>query len=376
MITAALKTAGHRVGMYISPFVTCFNERISVNRGNIPNDTLAELTTEVKAHVDAMVAEGRNHPTEFEIITAVALTHFSRERCDYVVLEVGMGGRLDATNAIENPILSIITSISFDHMQYLGDTIAKIAYEKCGIIKQNSRVVCYPAQPREALEVIEQTCAERSAALTIAHMPQNVRLSIGGNSIDYPNFPNIRTALAGDYQAYNAATAICALDILRQEMNVKLMPDDIYAGLALAAWPGRFEVIAQNPLVIIDGGHNVSAAQELEMSIRQLIPEKRLTIVMGMLADKEYRQCIELLAPLTHHFIATTVQSPRAADAVDIAACAVSAPVVSIYPNPQDAVNMAVESAEYGDAVAIIGSLFLVADVRDGLIERFGNTSS
>jgi len=365
MITSVLKTAGYNVGMYISPYVTCFNERISVNRENIANDALAALTAEVKTHVDAMVAEGRNHPTEFEIITAAALTYFMRQHCDYVVLEVGMGGRLDATNTIENPLLSIITSISFDHMQYLGDTLTKIAYEKCGIIKQNGRVVCYPCQDGEAQEVINQTCTERNASLTIAAMPQDIRLSIGGNTIDYPGFPNLNTSLAGDYQAYNTATVLCALDILRHEMGVNITDNDIYTGLAATLWAGRFEVVCEKPLVILDGCHNFSGVQELELSIKRLIPDKKLTTVMGMLSDREYNKCVALLAPLTHHFIATTVPSPHSANAVDIAACAAGVPIVTICPSPKDAVDMAIESAAADDAVVVVGSLYLVADVRE-----------
>lgn len=370
MLTSVLCGAGYRVGTYVSPFITCFNERIGMNGNYIHDDDLAELTTIVKEKIDFMVAQGHAHPTEFEIITAIAFLYYKRQNCDFVVLEVGLGGRLDSTNVIENPLVSVITSISFDHMEILGDTIEKIAYEKCGIIKNGGQVVCYPIQKDGAWDVIKQTCEEKNATLSIAAMPENIDSTINGNVLDYPGFPHIQTSLVGEYQAYNTATVLAVLEILREKHGIAIDNETIYYGISHTLWAGRFEVLSQSPLVIIDGGHNLSGVEAFKRSFEKLTANKKVTIVMGMFKDKEYRECVRSLAPLADNFIATAAFSPRAATAQMIADCADSAKSVFVCPTTQEAIDMAIEKSSKDDVIAVVGSLFLISDIRQYLIDK------
>ena len=365
MLTSILTAAGYKTGMYISPYVVCFNERISISGDYISDDDLAVLTFEVKDKVDEMVAAGENHPTIFEIITAIAMLYYNRQGCDYVVLEVGMGGRLDATNVIENPLVSVITAISFDHMQYLGDTIDKITFEKCGIIKKNGVVVSYPLQEDAAVSVIENVCDEKNARLIIADVPQSICFTDHGNTFDCRGYGNVKTSLAGEFQAYNAATVLAVVDTLINLYGVKINRDAIYKGIANTTWPCRFEIVDENPIVVLDGGHNLAGIEVFKESVIKLAQGRAITLVMGMLEDREYPECVGLLAPIVKNFIAVHVQRSKGEKAEKIAEFANGAEHVYVKSDPIEAYKLGTSLVGNDEVLAVVGSLYLVSDVRN-----------
>ena len=374
-IQSVLTCAGFQVGLYISPYVDNFSERIQMNGEYIKPDALGEITAYVKECIDSMVLNGLHHPTEFEIITAIAFEYFYRQNCDYVVLEVGLGGRFDATNVIKNPLVSVITVIDYDHMEYLGDTLAKIAYEKCGIIKENGHVVSYPFQAEEALAVMKQTCEEKHAKLFVpmADCVDIISQTPFGSEFIYQNM-KLTLRMAGIHQVYNAVTAIAALEVLMECHLLPISRENIITGIANVRFPARMEVLCENPLVIVDGAHNYSGIQALCNSLSTILEEKKIILVMGMLRDKEYTKSVLKLSPLCKCFIATTPPNPRAADAHVLAEIAAPiAPDVQVVESPYDAIAYAVRHAEPGEVICVCGSLYMVAEIRRFFQENMDN---
>jgi len=364
-ITEILMSAGFSVGMFISPYVNEFNERIQINRENIADESLASCTARVKAAIDKMLKDGGEdiqHPTEFEIITAIGFLYFLEQNVDYVVLEVGMGGRLDATNVIDVPHVCAITSISFDHMEYLGDTIEKIASEKAGIIKHGGICVCYPKQSPQAAYVIEQECLEKDAIFIFPEEPEVRDMDIYGTIFDYGRYKNLKISLLGEHQVYNAVTAIAVVEALVEHWDVEITPDDIYDGLEEATFAGRFEVINDEPLTIIDGAHNTESISAFVKSVEEYLADYSRVVVMGMLKDKEYNDCIKAVAEVADVFIATTVENPRSLSAEEVAKIAREyCDNVIVCNDKWEALETAQEYAEdLGGAVAICGSLYLI----------------
>jgi len=373
-ITQILMNAGFSVGMYISPFVHEFNERIQIDRENISDSDLAKHTARVKSAIDEMMADAAaaedtqvQHPTEFEIITAIGFLHFLEQECDYVVLEVGMGGRLDATNVIDVPHVCAITSISLDHMEYLGDTVEKIAIEKCGIIKHGGIAVCYPAQNPAAAQIIEQDCLEKDAIFILPDEPLIGNMDIYGTIFDYGRYKNLQIRLLGEHQVYNAATAIAVVEALAEHWAVEITPDSIYDGLDEAEFPGRFEVIADEPLTIVDGAHNTESVSAFVAGVETYLSDYSRIMVMGMLRDKEYEECIKKVAEIADIFIATTVENPRSLSAEDVAKIAGEyCANVIVAPDKWEALELANDYAmDCGDdgmepAVCVCGSLYLI----------------
>ena len=364
MIANTLQGHGYKTGLYTSPYVEVFNERIRINDEYISDEDIAQLTSELKTHIKTMIDNGRNHPTEFEIITAMAFAYFERQKCDFVVLEVGMGGRLDATNAVENPLLSVITAIDFDHTEYLGDTILKIAFEKCGIIKKNSCVVTYSNQLPDAFDIIKKTCAEKNSKLIVANEPENIVSTLHGNTFDIKGH-TYKTNLIGMYQAYNASTAITALNMLNEYGYTNLSQRDIENGIMSTRWKGRFEIVRSNPLTILDGGHNLNGVTALVQSLKKIINNEKLIIVVGMLKDKQYPECIEKLSEIAEEFICTDVPSPRYESAYELQKHAAKyCNKVTVEPDCRKAVDVALEKAKgQGRMLCITGSLYLIGDI-------------
>lgn len=358
MTAKILECEGYKVGLYTSPFLEVFNERIRINGENIPDDVLAELVGEVK---EQTVQMGKS-PSEFAFTTAVMFLYFCRERCDWVVLETGMGGKLDATNVIENTAVTVLTSISLDHTQYLGDTIEKIALEKCGIIKSGTCAVCCPRQDKAALDTIKKVCAEKNVGLCIADDPE---LCTDGFSYKGKRY---KLSLRGTYQPYNAATVLCVIDAMRK-IGVKISDKSVSDGLANASWAGRFEYIMPN--MVIDGGHNPSGVYELRKSLAAT--GKRIILVMAMMEDKDYEKCIELIAPSAYKIYATQIDYPRCLRAERLAQSAqkLCTEVLTVSDAPT-AVCEALAKAEKDDLVCVCGSLFLAGLIRkrfsDGLL--------
>lgn len=315
MLSSVLTCAGYRVGLYTSPYVREFNERMRVNGESISNDTLARLTEKVKTVAEKMT----DSPTEFELITAIAFEYFNEEKCDVVILEVGMGGRLDATNIIDTSLLSVITGIAIDHTAFLGSTVEEIASEKSGIIKEKS-VVLYGGDDPVAERIIR---SEAELKQTILYKSDYSKLKIknidlNGTTFDYRERADARISLLGSYQPKNAAIVLDALDILSR-LGLSVSEDDIRDGLLAASWSARFEIIGSDPTVIFDGAHNphgISAAVE---SIKQYFGNKKVVVVSGVLRDKDYRAIAKSLAEVASTVYTITPDNPRALSAGEYA---------------------------------------------------------
>jgi len=368
MITHVLVQAGYKTGMFISPYLENFTERIQVNLKEIPRDDLARITQKVKQKVEDMVKEGFNHPTEFEIVTAIGFTYFAEVDVDIAVVEVGLGGRLDATNVLK-PILSVITSISYDHMDILGDTLEKIAYEKAGIIKEGVPVVSYP-QDLEAAQVIRRVAAERKSQLTEVS-PEQVRvkeqsfdMQVFDFTFEDQHYHNLKIKLPGDHQILNAATALTALMVARKN-GVALNDGDIYAGLEKTVWPGRLEKLSDKPFIVIDGAHNASGANALAQAMKAYFKDRRIKLVLGILEDKEVEAIISSVCPLASEVIVTTPDSPRAMPPERLAErVRAYCQNVSVEPNVERALDIAIQDLDEDDLLLVSGSLYLIGKVR------------
>lgn len=345
MCESILRRAGYKTGLFTSPYIEVYNERMRVNGENIPNRTLARLATRVRTAMernDAFVSE-------FALGAAIAFLYFKEEKCDYVILEVGMGGLLDATNVIESAEVTAITSISLDHTQYLGDTIEKISAEKCGIIKDNGTVVSYMPQHKDALAVIERVCAEKNAKLIKCAEPSenNGGFIYKGKWYSLP--------LKGSYQPYNAAVAIEIVQSLRKN-GADISDSDIYDGIAGTKWPARFEFLTDR--LIIDGSHNIDGMRTLADSLKRL--EKPVTLVIAMLEDKNHSECIQYISAAADRIVATQIDAPRCLDAVQTAAETMRA--VLVEKNLEKAVNGALDFDD--NLVCVCGSLYAAGDAR------------
>ena len=360
MLDSILRAAGYNVGLYTSPYIVEFGERMRVGGENISYSDLAEITEYVKPIADSMT----DKPTEFELITAIAFEYFKRKNCDVVILEAGMGGRLDSTNIIDTPILSVITGIALDHTAFLGDTVAKIAAEKAGIIK--NAPVLFGGVDESAHDVIKKVADEHNVELV---RPDYEKIeiksaSVRGTKFNYRAFENIKINLLGLYQPRNAALVLEAVRALRGlEMDI---PDTaVYSGLESAVWHARFEVISQHPLVIFDGAHNPEGVVAATESVKHYFGDEGVIAISGVLADKDYRFIAEKIARVAPFAFTMTPDNPRALKAEDYAAHLSSfgsnaTPTGSVA----DAVKSAISLAEReGKAVVCLGSLYTYADV-------------
>lgn len=359
-----LKDAGFKTGLYISPFVYEFTERIQINNTNIDTCKLGKITEFVKCCAEELVNEGKQHPTQFEVLTAIAFKYFSDEECDFVVLEVGMGGRLDATNVVKSPLVSVITLIDYDHTQQLGTTLEEIAYEKCGIIKENSCVVTYASQKPEVLRVIKQVCSEKNSRLFIPDYNEIsvIKTSFNGTECIYKN-REINIPLGGIFQIKNALTAIYTTEVLQEIYTVPVTEDNIYFGILNTKFPGRMEVLSKKPFVIIDGAHNISGVTALKESLDEYFKEKKITVIMGMLKDKEYEASVNIISENVYKFIATSPDNPRALSASELAKLPKCNNIYS-FEYPFDAINYAVETACDDEVVCVCGSLYMLGDIK------------
>lgn len=354
-IANILMSNGYKTGMYISPFIHSFTERIQVNGMQISRDDLARHTETVKSVVDS---DGF-YPTEFEIVTAIGFLHFLHEGCDFVVLEVGLGGRFDATNVIPPPLVSVITSISIDHTELLGDTVEQIAFEKCGIIKTGSSVAVYPDNPPEALSVIRNTALSKKTPLKIGDKNE---ISIISTDISQTVFTyrgeRYEISMLGRHQVYNAVTAITAIELLDMGLSVK-------EGLSKTHFGGRLEVVREKPLTLIDGAHNYSGVVALKNALEGYFRGRRIILVMGMLRDKEYEKCVGEISYLAHLFIATEPDNPRALSAFELEKIAkVHISNTVAVPDRQAAADLAAERTEDGDVICVCGSLYLIGGIK------------
>ena len=368
MISQILIKNGYNTGLYISPYVTDFRERIQFNGNMIEHSELAECVEKVKAAVETLLEKGEQ-TTEFEALTATAFVYFEKKKCDFVVLEVGLGGRFDATNIIKAPFVSVIASISLDHTAILGDTVEKIAFEKCGIIKFGAETVVYPLQQPEAMKVIEETCNQRMNTLCV---PDISKLEIGeelieGTKAKYDGIEFL-LPLAGKHMIYNAVTAIEAIRSLKR-FGIDVSKDTIASGIASSVMPARMELIRKKPVIILDGGHNEGCANALAEYIRKHLADKRIIMVSSMMADKDYLSYMRVVAPFANVFVATKADVPRALSSDEL--CEVAKEFCAdchSIADPFKAITAAANITENEDALIICGSFYLAGEVRDSLL--------
>lgn len=363
-VSTVFKEAGYRTGRYISPTLFSYREKIQVNESFIGREDLARLTEEVKKAAEEMQNSGKGFPTIFEIETALAFLYFAEQKCDIVILETGLGGALDATNVITTSVMEVITSISMDHMEFLGDTLGKIALQKAGIIKPHTSVVS-AVQDMEAMEVIRDVCRKKECVFDTVDQEQIKDISYGyeGQSFSYKDWKNIKISLMGSYQIKNAALALEAIEALRK-LGYELNDKAVYQGMKTAVWKGRFTVISKEPFIIMDGAHNQAAAEELVRSLKLYYPGKKFYYIFGMFRDKDYHQVIRLTAPLAEHIVTVeTPENPRALPAEELKkAVAEVNPSVEAAGNLRMAVNRVMEQIDKDAVIVIFGSLSFLGE--------------
>lgn len=362
MLSSVLTAAGYRTGLFISPYIMRFNERMQVNGMPISDEELAEIITEVQPVAESMA----ERPTEFEIITAAAFVWFARQKCDIVVLETGLGGRLDATNLISKNVCAVITNLGMDHTEYLGNTLGEIAGEKCGILKPGCPVVAYRSAP-EAMKVIRARAKELECPVRTADFGKIKALSadLQGQTFQYKQFPELTVHLLGAHQLKNAAVALETISVLRKA-GWEIPDEAVVHGMDATRWPGRFEVLQDNPLVIVDGAHNPQGVESLIAAVKEYLPGQHIVCVTGVLADKDWKPMMDRLKTVVSDFVAVTPDSPRALGNVRLARYLTDREHwVSVADDVEKGLTGALERAKAtGGMVLACGSLYMAADVR------------
>lgn len=361
MLSSILRRAGYCTGLYTSPYIQTFHERIQVDGENISGENLAELTQTVRDIADGM----EDHPSQFELVTAIAMAYFRRMGCQMVVLEVGLGGALDSTNAIDAPEVAVICNIGLEHTEYLGNTLGEIAAAKGGIIKAGCDVVAYPGPP-EVMTVLERIAREQGAPLHVARMEKLHPLveNLEGQRFDWGDWKDLHLPLLGPHQLYNAAVVLEVMEVLRRR-GWSIPDRAVEEGLAHTQWPARMELLCRDPLFILDGGHNPQCAQALRASLDRLLPGRKVVFLTGVLADKDYGGILREMFPLAQEFVCLTPLSPRALPAGELADFltaqgAKAAPCSTVA----DGVRQALSAAGEDGVVVAFGSLYLAGAVR------------
>lgn len=363
MCASVLCKAGYNTGLYVSPYVDEFCERISVSGVRIKEEEFARCIEFFLPYTEAMDREQYGDFKEFELITLAALKHFCDRRCEYVVFEVGIGGRLDATNIIL-PFISLIMSISLDHEQQLGDTIRAIAAEKCGIIKESVPTVCYPLQKDEALVEIKRHAEMKSSRLYIPELPTNIKVTEDGTEFDYAG-ERYKTSLVGIHQAYNCATVLCAFELMRS-LGVNITNGQIRDGIRTVYHSARLEVLSKKPLVILDGAHNEGGFDALAKSLELIASGKKRAFVMGMCADHIKGKLFErFFKEGDRVYVSRVKDNPRAADSEYLAG--VIAPYcesIACEESLSLALSRAILEADEDTVIVCCGSLFIASEIK------------
>ena len=361
MTESILRAAGYRTGLFTSPYIVSFNERMRVNGENISDEELVELVEQIRPIADTM----EDKPTEFELITALAFLYFAKHKCEVVVLECGLGGRLDATNIIKRPLLTVITGIAKDHTAILGDTIEQIAAEKAGILKAGTPLL-WCGNDSEAERVIRARADElKVRILTIKRDALSItRMTLNGTDFDFGNHKDLHIPLLGTYQPQNAANAISAIDLLKR-MDVLIDEDAISEGLASVEWPARFEIIHRDPLIIADGGHNPEGIDSAVESIRTYFGDDKVGIITGVMTDKNYTYMASRIASVAERVFCLTPDNPRALPAVDYATVFEGLDIAATAaPSVEEAVTQALSWAkETSTPVVCLGSLYMYGEI-------------
>ncbi|OLA26451.1 MAG: hypothetical protein BHW32_06135 [Firmicutes bacterium CAG:129_59_24] len=368
MLASVLQHAGYRTGLYTSPHLLRFHERMRVNGEEIDDESLISLTNTVRSAAESM----SELPTGFEIMTAIAFLYFVQEQCDIVSLEVGLGGRMDSTNVIPAPEVCVVANIGLEHTAILGDTVEKIAAEKCGIIKHGAHAVLF-GQSEGVENVAREKCAQEDVALTITAQEKLERISssLDGQEFKYRGRGPYHLRLLGEYQLLNALTVIDVCNALRSRGWDKLTDEAIDEGLSHAQWPGRLELLRRGPDFIVDGAHNPQCVDALMDSLAALYGDKKLIFLTGVLRDKDWQQMLRRALPLAKAFVVITPPSARALDENELAAW-LNAQGVQAVPakDTDDGVRRALALAGEDDAICSWGSLYFTGEVRRVLTEQ------
>ncbi|MBO4950763.1 MAG: bifunctional folylpolyglutamate synthase/dihydrofolate synthase [Clostridia bacterium] len=366
-IASILREAGYKTGLYTSPYINVFNERMQIDGEMISDGELCELCEYIKPFSDSMTDDP---PTEFELITALAMEYFYRNGCDIVVLEVGMGGELDSTNVIDSPEAAVICAIDLDHTSFLGNTVEEVASAKAGIIKEGTSVALYDCE-KSVYDVFDSKCKEVGASLVTAGFDkiENVKTSLRFIEFDFGKYKNLKLGLVGSYQPKNASVAITAIELLR-EKGYKISDENIYNGLKNVSWAGRFEILGENPVFVLDGAHNPHGMKATVESLCEHFKDRKIVFVVGAMADKDVKGMMSMLLPLADSFIAVKPDNPRAMKAEDLAkllselgAKAQSCDTVA------QGVKSALDRAGNDGIVACLGSLYFSGEIRKAYLE-------
>ncbi len=365
MLDSVLRNAGYKTGLFTSPYIKVFNERMQFCGENISNEELAEITEYVKPFAGSM----EDKPTEFELITAIGFEFFKRKKCDVVILEAGMGGRLDSTNIIDSSLLSVITGISLDHTAFLGDTPEKIAAEKAGIIKSNGAVL-FGGNSKSVEEVIKAKAAEMGADYYFADKSGLEILSsdLSGSIINYKEYNELKLPLLGLYQPLNAANVLCALEILKGQ-GFKIDEKAVREGLLAARWPARFEIISRDPLIIFDGAHNPEGIETAVESIKRYFGDEKVAILTGVMKDKDYNYISRKFAEIADRAFTITPANPRALPAEEYAKVLEG---VGITATSYESVASALADAkkfanDSGTPLVCLGSLYMYCEIIESI---------
>ena len=365
MTASILRKAGYRTGLYTSPYIYRFNERMQVDGVEITDEELVAVTEYVKPLADSM----EESPTEFELVCCIAFEYFVRKQCDIVVLEVGMGGAFDATNVIETPEVAVITNIGLDHTEVLGDTLEKIAETKAGIFKENGHAVIYRGTP-SVEAVFERVCAEKNTVLAKADFDSlNLKKhTLDGQVFDCGDRKDLVLPLLGNHQLHNASVVLSVVDTLKQ-IGWNISEQNIRDGLRDVQWPSRFDIITRSPLFIIDGGHNPQCIEALVKNIEDYLKDRKVVAITGVLADKDYADMYVPVMPYIQKFVCITPPNPRKLEGMELAkylrdkgADAVGSETI------EDGVKMALKIAGDDGVILCFGSLYSIGSIRDAYI--------
>ncbi|MCG1024907.1 folylpolyglutamate synthase/dihydrofolate synthase family protein [Dehalobacter sp.] len=381
MLQSIMKQAGYCAGMFTSPHLHDFRERITINGEMISPEDVVSGINKLKPHLEEMERLGIEHPTEFEVCTALALCYFAEKQPDLVLLEVGLGGEIDSTNVV-TPLISVLTSIGMDHMDYLGDTLQAITGVKAGIIKDGVPVVTSSDKP-EVLKVIEERAAQKGSRMI--EVGRDVHWRHPGDGSQrfgyeglYWSYPDLELALLGEHQFTNAAAALAVCEVLVGTYSLNISESAVREGLKAVRWPGRLELLLRNPRVLLDGAHNADGMMSLAKALQQYaggpLKRNRLLLCLGMLRDKEIEKAVEIIAPLADEIIVTKPDSPRAGDWEYVARIAEKYLVqenVSTVEDPAGAVRKGLERMKPGDLLCVTGSLYMISGVRKFLLDHY-----
>ncbi|MBR4719158.1 MAG: bifunctional folylpolyglutamate synthase/dihydrofolate synthase [Lachnospiraceae bacterium] len=363
MFASILRKAGFKTGLYTSPYIETFNERIQINGIPISGDRLASVTEKVRDIADKM----EDHPSQFELVTAIAIQYFYEEECDIVVFEVGMGGALDSTNVIDAPELAVLTNIGLEHTEYLGSTLEEIALTKAGIIKAGCSCICYDGADK-VNETIEKVCREKRVPLRISDFS---KLRLIDSTIDGQRFSwddeEYYLSLIGPHQLHNAALVLTGIEVLR-ERGFNIPEASVHDGLSEVIWPARLEVLSKTPLFILDGGHNPQCARALADSLGLLLNGQKSVFLMGVLADKNYEEMIDSVIPYASLFVCVTVDSSRALKASDLSRCIEERGFTAVTCDTVfEGIDKALKLSKGTEPVVAFGSLYMAGAIRYGL---------